>query len=98
MPSRSRRPGSSAVSLSSSTAKFGPARTAVVLTCAAWVLAHACFWVWPSLFGAWDAKASDYLFLLRARLQCSVMPCRDRVVHVDLTYSGLRRMGNRQLT
>lgn len=70
----------------------------MALTCAAWLIAHACFWAWPQLFGAWDAKASDRLFVLRTRLQCPVMPCRDRVVHVDLTYSGLRRMGNRQLT
>jgi adenylate cyclase len=86
------------VSSSSSTAERRPAHTAIALTCAAWLIAHACFWAWPSLFGGWDAKASDYLFLLRTRLHCAVMPCRDSVVHVDLTYSGLRRMGNRQLT
>jgi adenylate cyclase len=84
--------------LSSITAERRPARTAAALTCAAWLIAYVCFWAWPPLFGAWDAKVSDYLFLLRTRLQCPVMPCRDRVVHVDLTYSGLRRMGNRQLT
>jgi adenylate cyclase len=86
------------VSLSSSIAEHRPARTAAALTCAAWLVAYACFWAWPTLFGGWDARASDYLFRLRTRLQCPVMPCRDRVVHVDLTYSGLRRMGNRQLT
>ena len=91
-------PGFFSRSLSSSTAERRPAWTAAALTCAAWLIAYVCFWAWPPFFGAWDAKAGDYLFLLRARLQCPVMPCRDRVVHVDLTYSGLRRMGNRQLT
>lgn len=31
-------------------------------------------------------------------MDCKSYPCRDGVVHVDVTYSGLRQMANRQLT
>jgi adenylate cyclase len=83
---------------SSSTADRKTLRVAAAVAAAAWAVVAGCVAVWPAIFRTWDARASDGLFALRARLECPDFPCRDRVVHVDLTYSGLRRLGNRQLT
>jgi adenylate cyclase len=88
---------SSTVSSQSSTSKHRETGRIAALAAAAWLASHACFWLAPGLFVPWDLKASDRLFALRTRLDCTSRPCETGVVHVDVTDSGLRALPNRQV-
>ena len=83
------------MSTSSTTADRRRLGIVVALAAGASIAAHAAFALWPDLFVAWDRKVSDRFFTLRSGLACAARPCVDEVVHVDLTYSALRRMPSR---
>jgi adenylate cyclase len=72
--------------------------TVAVIAAAAWLIVHMAFQVLPAVFESWELRTADRLFALRSRLECSSMPCRTGLLHVDLTYSALREMPNRQIT
>lgn len=86
------------MSSSSTTAERASLRWIVGLAAAAWLGVHGGLALWPELFDAWDWKAVDRFFILRSRMQCASQPCRDGIVHVDVTYSTLRKMPDRQLS
>jgi adenylate cyclase len=86
------------VSSSSTTVERGSLRWIAGLAAGAWLTVHAAVALWPELFQAWDWKAIDRFFVLRSRLECPAHPCRDGVVHVDVTYSALQRLPGRQFS
>ena len=58
----------------------------------AYVAAHVCFWLLPNLFEMWNAKVIDRLFLFRSSSSHFQPQYNDKIVHVDITDTSLKRL------
>ena len=76
------------------TNKLRTIRTPLVLILGAFLAAHLCFWLLPSVFGIWNAQTVDQLFILRSKIE-TLRPTYDAtVVHVDFNNTSIERLKN----
>jgi len=67
------------------------------LLVAAFVAAHLCFLLLPSVFETWNAKAIDRLFLFRSTSDRLQPHYDDIIVHVDINNTTIHQLNNHYL-
>jgi adenylate cyclase len=56
--------------------------------------ANLCFWLLPGVFETWNAQTVDQLFVLRSNWN-RFRPCyNNKIVHIDLTNTSIKRLEN----
>jgi len=73
-------------------------RATIFLIAATFFVIHLCFWLLPTLFESWNAKAVDRLFLFRSGSDRFRPAYDDSIVHIDLTDTTIERLKNFYLT
>lgn len=69
----------------------------VFLLVAAFVAAHLCFLLLPSVFETWNAKTVDRLFLFRSTSDRLQPHYDDTIVHVDINNTTIHELNNHYL-
>ena len=69
----------------------------VFLLVAAFVAAHLCFLLLPSVFETWNAKTIDRLFLFRSTSDRLQPHYDDTIVHVDINNTTIHELNNHYL-
>jgi len=69
----------------------------VFLLVAAFVAAHLCFLLLPSVFETWNAKTVDRLFLFRSTSDRLQPHYDDSIVHVDINNTTIHQLNNHYL-
>ncbi len=69
----------------------------VFLLVAAFVAAHLCFFLLPSVFETWNAKTIDRLFLFRSTSDRLQPHYDDTIVHVDINNTTIHQLNNHYL-
>ena len=69
----------------------------VFLLMAAFVAAHLCFLLLPSVFETWNAKIIDRFFLFRSTSDCLQPLYDDIIVHVDINKTTIHKLNNHYL-
>ena len=69
----------------------------IFLLVAAFVAAHLCFFLLPSVFETWNAKTVDRLFLFRSASDRLQPHYDDTIVHVDINNTTIHQLNNHYL-